>query len=281
MKEKFHVSIKKYILQPNHSFKLKKISFNDTGDFSDDEEGKQAAEVETGKILSKLDELQQLLYADASRALLIVLQAMDTGGKDGTIKNVMRNVNPQGCKVASFKVPTPLELSHDFLWRVHQEIPPKGYIGIFNRSHYEDVLVPRVHGTISKKVQKQRFDQINDFERMLSQNGVTLLKFFLHISKEEQRQRLLARARDPQKHWKFNINDIHERKYWDDYQRNFEQIFSATSTKFAPWIVVPANHKWYRNLVVGKFVVKTLKEMDLKFPPPPPGLNLKKLKIPR
>src|SRR4029434_11211988 len=234
---------------------------------------------QTQDILTKLSELQEILYASSKRAFLIVFQAMDTGGKDSTIKHVMTGVNPQGCKVASFKVPTPQELAHDCLWRVHREVPPKGYIGIFNRSHYEDVLVTRVHGLISNKMQEKRFKEINDFEKMLHQDGTTILKFFLHISKEEQRERLLERARNPKKHWKFNLNDVKERKYWDRYQKAFQETLEKTSSDFAPWIVVPSNHKWYRNLVVGKFIVKTLEDMDLKYPPPPPGFDFKKIRI--
>jgi PPK2 family polyphosphate:nucleotide phosphotransferase len=271
--------MKEYVVSSHKKFKLSKCDPADTGDFPSNEEGRKKALAHTQKILLKLDSLQELLYASASRALLIVLQAIDTGGKDGTIKHVMSGINPQGCKVASFKVPTPLDRAHDFLWRIHQEVPPKGYIGIFNRSHYEDVLVTRVHGLISKKVQEKRLREINDFEKILHQDGTTILKFFLHISKEEQRQRLIERARDPKKHWKFSVNDLKERKYWDSYQKAFQETLRATSTDYAPWIVVPANHKWYRNLVVGKFVVETLEKMDLKFPPAPSDINFKKLKI--
>jgi PPK2 family polyphosphate:nucleotide phosphotransferase len=271
--------MKKYIVRPGKKVKLHQWNPNDTGNFPDNDEGKESAKAQTQKILSKLDDLQELLYASGSRALLIVLQAMDTGGKDGTISHVMSGVNPQGCKVASFKVPTPLERTHDFLWRVHREVPPKGYIGIFNRSHYEDVLVTRVHGLIDRKVQEKRFGEINHFEQMLNEDGTAVLKFFLHISKEEQRQRLLARAKDPKKHWKFSINDVKERKYWDSYQNAFEETLRATSTSHAPWIVVPANHKWFRNYLVGKFVVNALEEMKLKYPPPPAGIDFKKIQI--
>jgi PPK2 family polyphosphate:nucleotide phosphotransferase len=271
--------MKQYVVSPGKKIKLRKWDPGNTGDFPSNDSGKEECEAKTRKVLSKLDDLQELLFANASRALLIVLQAMDTGGKDGTIEHVMSGVNPQGCKVASFKAPTPFELAHDFLWRVHKHVPPKGFIGIFNRSHYEDVLVTRVHGLISKKEQKKRFKEINDFEKMLQQDGTTVLKFFLHISKEEQRRRLLDRAKDPKKHWKFNINDIKERKYWDRYQKTFEETIEETATPHAPWIVVPSNHKWYRNFVVGKFVVNTLEDMRLKYPPPPPGIDFKKIQI--
>lgn len=273
--------MKKYLVSPGSKVNLKKkFDPGGTGDFPDNDEGKAEALGRTQKILSKLDDLQELLYAAASRALLIVLQGIDTSGKDGTIKHVMSGVNPQGCKVASFKVPTPLEASHDFLWRIHQQVPPKGYIGIFNRSHYEDVLVTRVHGLISEKTQEKRFREINDFEKMLHQDGTTVIKFFLHISKEEQRERLLERARDPNKHWKFSINDVKERRFWPQYIKAFEETLEKTSTEHAPWYVVPSNNKWYRNLVVGKTVVETLEDMDLKFPPAPPGINFKKIRIP-
>ncbi len=273
--------MKKYLVKPGAKVSLKSWPTDDTGDFKNDDAGRAAAEAETEKILGKLDDLQQLLYVDHRHALLIVLQAMDTGGKDGTIKHVMSGVNPVGCRVASFKVPTPVEAAHDFLWRVHQEVPPKGFIGIFNRSHYEDVLVTRVHGMISDKEAKRRFKEINEFESLLKRaNKTTVLKFFLHISKAEQRRRLLARAQDPKKHWKFSLNDLHERKFWPHYQRAYQEAVEATSTEPAPWIIVPSDHKWYRNWVVAKWVVESLEEMKLNYPPPPPGINFKKLRIP-
>jgi PPK2 family polyphosphate:nucleotide phosphotransferase len=271
--------MKRYWIRPGKKVRLKKIDPEDTGNYSDDESGKAKAEADTEKVLGNMIDLQELLFADGNRSLLIVLQAMDTGGKDGTIKNVMRGANPQGCRVASFKVPTPWELSHDFLWRVHKEVPPKGFIGIFNRSHYEDVLVPRVHRQIDRKTVERRFRQINDFERLLAKNGTVIRKFFLHISKDEQRKRLEARAKDPKKHWKFNINDLKERRLWDRYQEAFQDAIEATSTEDAPWIIVPANNKWYRNLVVGKIVVETLQGMKLKYPKPPPDIDFKRLKI--
>jgi PPK2 family polyphosphate:nucleotide phosphotransferase len=188
-------------------------------------------------------------------------------------------VNPQGCRVTSFKVPTPIELAHDFLWRVHREVPAKREIGIFNRSHYEDVLVTRVHGAVSDKLAEERFSQINDFERLLARNGTTVLKLFLHISKEEQRARLEARVRDPEKRWKFNPGDLDERKLWPKYMAAYEDALAATSTPHAPWYVVPANHKWYRNLVVAMLVVEALEDMKLERPPEPPGVDFDALKI--
>jgi PPK2 family polyphosphate:nucleotide phosphotransferase len=210
---------------------------------------------------------------------LIILQGMDTSGKDGTVKHVMSGLNPLGCHAVSFKAPTTKERAHDFLWRVHQEVPAKGYIGIFNRSHYEDVLVPRVHDQISDKEAERRFREIRDFERTLNDSGTTILKFFLHISKEEQRERLEARVKDPEKRWKFTLNDLAERKHWAKYQKMYEEAISATSTEDAPWHIVPANRKWYRNLVVADIVVQVLEGMDLKIPKASPEIDFAKLKI--
>ncbi len=271
--------MKRYLVKPGSKVRLQDFDPSDRKGFEDEASGKQEAEAITQSLVGKLGELQELLYADATRSLLIVLQGIDTAGKDGTIRHVMSGVNPQGCRVSSFKIPSSEESSHDFLWRIHRETPPKGYIGIFNRSHYEDVLVTRVHRLISDKTAERRFRQINDFEKLLVQNGTVILKFFLHISKDEQKRRLQERLRDPKKHWKFNINDVRERKSWDDYQGAFEDMMEATSTKHASWIVVPSNHKWYRNLVVGKAIVGTLKDMDLRYPPGPKDIRHGKMKI--
>ena len=197
------------------------------------------------KLLKRLDDLQYLFYAVKKRALLIVLQGIDTGGKDGTIRHVMSGVSPQGCRVTSFKSPTPEELAHDFLWRIHAAVPEKGDFGIFNRSHYEDVLVVRVHKLVPKKVWKARYDEINAFEKLLVENRVHIVKFFLHISKDEQKKRLEARITDPQKSWKISAADFAERKYWDDYVSAYEEALSRCSTESAPWFVIPANHKWF------------------------------------
>ena len=253
--------------------KLTTVSTHDTGTYDRKKDGKAQAQARTEELLETLATLQERLYANGQQALLIVLQGMDTSGKDGTIKHVMSGVNPQGCRVTSFKAPSTRELSHDFLWRVHQEAPPKGHIGLFNRSHYEDVLIPRVHGIVSDKVATQRFAQINDFERLLQQNGTTVLKFFLHISKDEQRKRLEARIQNPEKRWKFNPTDLAERKLWPAYMDMYEAAISATSTECAPWHIVPADHKWYRNLVVAEAVVAALEAMNLGCPPPPPGID--------
>jgi len=213
------------------------------------------------------------------RIFTATLRGMDTSGKDGTIRSVMSGVNPQGCKVVSFKAPSSEELSHDFLWRVHQKAPSKGQIGIFNRSHYEDVLITRVHGWVSDKVVKQRFNQIKEFEELLAENGTVVLKLFLHISKDEQKERLEERIRDPEKRWKFNEGDLEERKLWKPYMDAFADMMAATSTDCAPWYVVPANRKWYRNLVVAELVANALEAMQLTTPPAPEGIDFSTLKI--
>lgn len=271
--------MKRYGVKPGENLSLKEFDPDDTGEYKKNEQGKERAKAELSKLIARLDGLQERMYANSTRSLLIVLQGMDTSGKDGTIKSVMSGVNPQGCKVAAFKAPSKDELAHDFLWRVHREVPPKGYIGIFNRSHYEDVLVTRVHGWVSEKVAKRRFDQIKEFEELLTESGTTVLKFFLHISKEEQKRRLEARIADPEKRWKWNSGDLEERKLWDEYQKAFEEVISATSTEEAPWYVVPANRKWYRNLIVADRVVNALEDMKLKTPPAPEGVDFTKLTI--
>lgn len=271
--------MKSYRVKPGSTVSLKRYDPDETGDYKKNDDGKAAAKAETAKLITKLDGLQERLYANASRSLLIVLQGMDTSGKDGTIKSVMSGVNPQGCKVVAFKAPSKDELARDFLWRVHREAPPKGFIGIFNRSHYEDVLITRVHGWVSDKVAKRRFDQIKEFEELLVENGTAILKFFLHISKEEQKERLEARIQDPEKRWKWNSGDLEERKLWNDYMKAFEDVMAATSTEQAPWYIVPANRKWYRNLVVADRVVEVLLDMKLNIPPAPDGVDFAKLKI--
>lgn len=271
--------MKEYRMKPDSQLDLDNCDPDDTGDYKNTDQSKEKAKAITVQLIGRLGELQQRLYANGDRAVLIVLQGMDTSGKDGTIKHVMSGVNPQGCKVVSFKPPSSEELGHDFLWRVHQKAPSKGQIGIFNRSHYEDVLITRVHGLISDKVVKQRFNQINEFEELLSESGTTILKFFLHISKDEQKERLEERVRDPEKRWKFNEGDLEERKLWKNYMEAFEDVMAATSTDHAPWYIVPANRKWYRNLVVADRVVAALEGMKLKTPPAPAGVNFDTLKI--
>ena len=271
--------MKKYRVKPGGKLNLKKFDPDETGKHKKNNQGKAKAKAFANKLTTRLGELQERLYANDSHALLIVLQGMDTSGKDSTIRSVMSAVNPQGCKVASFKTPTPIELSHDFLWRVHREVPPKGHIGIFNRSHYEDVLITRVHGLISDKQVKQRFNQIREFEELLHESGTIILKFFLHISKEEQRERLEERIHNPEKRWKFNPGDLEERKLWDEYMKAFEDMLSATSTDHVPWYIVPANRKWYRNLVVAETIVKALEALKLSTPPEPPDIDFNNLTI--
>lgn len=229
---------------------------------------KKAAEARLAKNLERLSVLQYLLYAEASRSLLVVLQGIDAGGKDGTIRHVMSGLNPQGVEVTSFKVPEGEETRHDYLWRIHKAVPERGKIGIFNRSHYEDVLVVRVHNLVPKPQWSRRYDEINDFERMLSENKVKILKFLLYISKEEQAKRFRERIEDKEKNWKFSPADIKEREYWDQYINAYQDMLHKCSTEDAPWYVIPANHKWFRNLAVSEIVRETLEAMDLKYPKP-------------
>jgi PPK2 family polyphosphate:nucleotide phosphotransferase len=235
---------------------------------------KEKARARLEKDLEHLRELQHLLYADNRYALLVVLQAMDTGGKDGTIRHVMSGLNPVGCEVTSFKAPTDAELEQDFLWRVHQAVPAKGMIGVFNRSHYEDVLVVRVHEIVPEKVWSQRYWQINAFERMLTENGVVILKFFLHISKAEQARRLKNRLQDKEKHWKFSPSDLKERKRWADYQKAYEDAINECSTEWAPWMIVPADKKWARDCMVARAMVERLESLKLRYPKPETDLSL-------
>ncbi|MGI9088380.1 MAG: PPK2 family polyphosphate kinase [Chthoniobacterales bacterium] len=227
---------------------------------------KGKAEKQIEKLRKHLAQLQQALYAEHRRSLLIVIQATDTGGKDGATKNLCHGLDPNGVSLSNFKVPTAVEYDHDFLWRVHHATPAKGIIGIWNRSHYEDVLVPRVHGQITEAIWRERCDDINAFERLLSRNGVVWLKVFLHISKDEQKERLEARLKDPEKLWKFNPGDLKERALWDDYQHAYQEVINATSTDYAPWQVVPANHKWSRNLVMLETVIAALEKMNPEYP---------------
>ncbi|MBC8076087.1 MAG: polyphosphate kinase 2 family protein [Chloroflexales bacterium] len=226
----------------------------------DDDLSKDQGQEQFDALAKELGELQELLYAAGSHSVLILLQGMDTSGKDGTIRNVLRDVNPAGCQVTSFKVPTAEELAHDFLWRVHRHTPGKGQLGVFNRSHYEDVLVVRVHKLATDQTIEQRFDQINAFERLLTENNTIVLKFFLHISKKEQEERLLAREQDVTKAWKLSPGDWRERALWDDYQRAYEDALVRCSTAQAPWHIVPADRKWFRNLAITEAVVKALRE---------------------
>jgi PPK2 family polyphosphate:nucleotide phosphotransferase len=214
----------------------------------------------------RISELQRVLYADARYAVLIVLQGRDASGKDGTIRRVFTAVNPQGCEVASFKAPTDLEQRHDFLWRVHQQVPARGMIGIFNRSHYEDIIVPRVHELVPKKVWSRRYDQINDFERMLCENNVVILKFFLHVSRDEQKKRLEERLTDEKKNWKFRVGDLDDRERWDEFTKAYHGILAHTSTKWAPWYVVPADENDVRDYLVARTIADRLDNLDLRYP---------------
>ncbi len=271
--------MKAHLVPPGRQLNLAQIDPDGTGDYQTTRRDKEKAKSLTAKLVNQLDTLQERLYANNNRALLIVLQGMDTSGKDGTIKHVMSGVNPQGCKVVTFKTPSAEELKHDFLWRVHQKAPAKGQIGIFNRSHYEDVLITRVHGLIPAKVVKQRFNQINEFEELLTENGTTILKFFLHISKDEQKKRLEERVNNPEKRWKFSTGDLEERKFWNQYISAFETMLAATSTSHAPWHIVPANRKWYRNLVIADRIIDALKCMKLTTPTPASDIDFDTLKI--
>jgi PPK2 family polyphosphate:nucleotide phosphotransferase len=231
-----------------------------------DKVDKKESKDELLKINARLEELQEMLYAEHKHKILVVLQAMDSGGKDGTIRHVFNGVNPQGVKVASFKVPTKEELDHDYLWRVHKHTPGKGEIVIFNRSHYEDVLVVRVHDLVPKSVWRRRFKHIRDFERILADEGTTILKLFLHIDLDEQKERFQARLDTPHKRWKFRLGDLEERKLWDNYQNAYEEAISKTSTEWAPWYIIPANRKWYRNLVISRIIVETLESLNMSYP---------------
>ena len=229
---------------------------------------KAEAKKKSAALQEKLTELQELIFASREQKVLILLQGMDASGKDGTIRHVMGGFNPQGVRVVSFGKPTKPELDHDYLWRVHQQVPGKGEVVVFNRSHYEDVLVVRVHGLVPESDWKRRYAQINEFERMLTETGTLVLKFFLHISKDEQRKRLQERVDDPTKRWKFQHGDLEERKLWNDYERAYEDALTKCSTSYAPWYVVPANQKWYRNYVVSSVVADALKRLKMKYPQP-------------
>jgi len=253
---------KQYRVLPDSHIDLSNID----PDGRDSQLNKQTAQPLIQHYADRLRELQYRLYAESSQSLLICLQAMDAGGKDGTIRHVLGYMNPQGCRVQAFKQPTPEEQSHDFLWRAHRAAPAKGEVVIFNRSHYEDVLVTRVHGMIDSKTCTQHYKAIQQFERHLSNNGTHILKFYLHISKEEQLQRFKNRLDDPARWWKISEADFQEREHWDDYRSAFEDIFHTCSSKAAPWFIVPANHKWYRNLVVSRIVVEHLEALNLQLP---------------
>ncbi len=242
-------------------------------DYTGGYDNKGDAKKQTQKNLERLTELQEMLYAQGKQALLIVLQGMDSSGKDGTIRSVMGAFNPQGVQVCPFKVPSAEELAHDYLWRVHKVTPRRGMVAIFNRSHYEDVLVVRVDKLVPEEVWSKRYDHINEFERLLSDSGVTMCKFFLHISKEEQAERFRERQQTPSKQWKFSPGDLEVRKQWDDYRAAYEDALTRCNTKYAPWCVIPANRNWYRNLVVSSVLVETMEKMGLAYPDPVPNIE--------
>ncbi len=253
--------IEKLLVPPDSNYKLQDVDPEATHGVN-----KHEAEKQLAKNLERLSVLQYLLYAESQRAFLVVLQGIDAGGKDGTIRHVMTGLNPQGVEVTAFKVPEGEETRHDYLWRIHKAIPERGKIGIFNRSHYEDVLVVRVHDIVPKSVWQKRYRHINDFEHMLADNGVTIVKFLLYISKEEQAKRFRERLDDKTKNWKFNMGDVKEREYWDQYIDAYQAVLRKCSTAEAPWYVVPSNRKWFRNLAVSEVLVDTLESMKLSYP---------------
>jgi PPK2 family polyphosphate:nucleotide phosphotransferase len=267
--------MKKLSVTPGRPVKLKKIDPAATPGCG----SKEKALEELPGMLDELRALQYRLFAENKRAVLVVLQAMDAAGKDGLVRGVFSGLNPQGCSVTPFKAPSPEDLDRDFLWRIHKAVPPKGEIGVFNRSHYEDVLVVRVHGLVPPEVWRDRYDQINAFEKLLTANGVTIVKFFLHIGRDEQKQRLLDRLDNPERNWKFSEADLEERKFWDDYQAAYEDALGRCSTPRAPWHVIPSDRKWYRNWAVAHILLHTLRDMKLKFPAPRGDVETLKRKL--
>src|SRR5580692_3945509 len=264
---------KSYRIENGKKFRLKDFDPADTGHIHSEEE----AEKQLEKYLACTEDLQAKLYAQDRWALLLIFQAMDAAGKDGTIKHVMSGVNPEGCQMYSFKVPSSTELQHNFLWRTTQHLPERGHIGIFNRSYYEEVLVVRVHpkvleseilppSLITKNIWEERFEDIRCFERHMARNGTVIRKFFLHLSKKEQKRRFMARLDEPEKNWKFSAADIHEREYWDDYQKAYEEMIRNAATRHAPWYVIPADNKWFTHLAVSAAIVETLEELNLAYP---------------
>jgi PPK2 family polyphosphate:nucleotide phosphotransferase len=262
--------VERYLVKPGKKVSLSDWDANDTSAFQG---GREQARLEVEKLNKRLEELQEVLYAEHKHKILIVLQAMDAGGKDGVIRHVFEGVNPLGARAVNFKEPVGEELDHDYLWRIHRRVPAKGELVIFNRSHYEEVLVARVHKLVPPDVWKKRFDQINDFEQMLAENETTILKFYLHIDSAEQKKRLQARLDNPNKHWKFRRGDLEDRKLWPEYMRAYEDVLNKTSTEYAPWVVVPANHKWYRDFVISTILVDALEGLQMKYPQPEEDLS--------
>jgi PPK2 family polyphosphate:nucleotide phosphotransferase len=258
-----NIHVKRFMVKPGSRVHLGEIDPNDTSGFDGDKkEGEKAIDA----LLGKLDPLQELLYAEHKHKILIVLQGMDTSGKDGTIRRVFEGVNPEGVRVAHFGIPSEEENDHDYLWRVHKQVPGKGEIVLFNRSHYESVLIERVHGLVPESVWSRRYQQLVDFEKMLSEEGTTIMKFFLDIDRKEQARRFRDRLKDSTKHWKFSRLDYNERRYWKEYMQAYEDALERTSTEFAPWYVVPSNHAWFRDLVVSEVVVEALESLGMHYP---------------
>ena len=261
---------KKYLVSGKDKIHLKDFDPNDSSEFNGKKKAGEEALIEINK---EIETLQEQMFAEGKRRLIVLVQAMDTAGKDGIIRHVFEGVNPSGVRVAAFKAPTAVELSHDYLWRVHAQTPGKGEIVIFNRSHYEDVLVVRVRNLAPKEVWSKRYDHIKNFEKMLTDEGTTILKLFLNIDLQEQAQRFLARVEDPTKTWKFNPGDLEERKLWPQYMEAYEDVLNKTSTDYAPWYVIPSNKKWYRNLLVANILRDTLKGFKMSYPEPPADLE--------
>jgi PPK2 family polyphosphate:nucleotide phosphotransferase len=255
----------RYRVEPGERISLADLDPADTGDLA----GSEEVETEYAGLAEQIAALQERLFAEEKRSLLIVLQGIDAAGKDGTVKHVLRGTNPSGVRVHSFREPSSEEIAHDFLWRYHQATPADGMIGVFNRSHYEDVLVVRVKDLAPEALWRSRYDSINDFERMLVREGTTILKFFLHISKDEQLEKFRERLERPEKYWKWSDNDIKERARWEDYQQAYEDAVNATSTPWAPWYVIPSDHRWFRNYAIARVLLGTLTAMDPRFPAPP------------
>ncbi len=255
--------IDKFRVKPGHEIRLADIDPN----YSDKDEDKKSSSEKVAKYQQRMDTLQYRLFAEQKRSVLVILQALDAAGKDGVIRHVFGSINPQGCRVAGFKQPTPEELSHDFLWRIEQKTPKRGEIVIFNRSHYENVLVVRVHDLVPKEDWSKCYDQINDFERRLAANGTHILKFFLHISKDEQLERFKDRLDDPERHWKISETDYSERKYWDAYQTAYEEAIQRCNSHDSPWFVIPSNHKWFRNLAISQIITETMENLGIELPP--------------
>jgi len=255
---------KKFRVEQGSKVKLGAVDAGYKGEHED----KDSAQSEVEKYVQKLHDLQYLMYAEGKRSLLIVLQGMDAAGKDGTIRHVLAAMNPQGCRVYGFKNPSPIELSHDYLWRIHHAAPQKGFVAVFNRSHYEDVLVVRVHNLVPREVWARRYDEINAFEKQLANDGTHIQKFYLHIDRMEQLARFKQRLDDPARHWKISESDYTEREFWPQYQEAYEEAISKCSTTHAPWYIIPSNHKWFRNLAISQILANTLESFNMKFPPP-------------